>query len=165
MRTLFIVVLLIGLAACRFEQPIPAALDLDSKDLIGDWKESDGEGRVIISDLRYGRLRMLYRDGNQGMVLDGHIIRLDGQQFLQTHIIAMIGANNEQQPLPRARWMSWKLSVKDKVMTVRAVKSIPFSGETDTAVIESSTQALANPKNFNSARKWNWIGSDKPAKL
>lgn len=165
MRILLITILLSALGACRFEQPIPATLELDTKNLIGDWKAKDGRGRVIISDLRYGRVRMLVKEGEQGMILDGHVIKLDGQRFLQTHVIAMIDSNKEQLPLPNARWMIWKLDVKDKVMTVQVAREIPFTGVTDNAIVASSTQALADSKNFGPARTWKWVGSDKPAKL
>jgi hypothetical protein len=168
MRTLFIVFLffnVLNLSACRFEQAIPAPLELDTDALFGDWKAEDGKSRAIISDLRHGRVRLLVKDGQQGMVLDGHIVKLGKQQYLQTHVLALLDENRETLPMPDARWMIWKISVKDKVLTMQETRKLTFDGETREAIVASATRQLVNPKNFGPVRRWKWVGSDKPAKL
>lgn len=164
MRTLFVVALLSLLAACRFDQPIPASLDFQATDLVGDWKAESGNERVIISDLKAGRLRLLYRAGDTGAVLDGHVIELDGQRYLQTQILVVLKEKSTTKA-PQKRWMIWKVELKDKEATLYPVIAFSLDGENEQAMIASAKKSLANKENLGPPSRWKWIGSDKPAKL
>jgi hypothetical protein len=164
MRICLAILLISLLTACRFDRPIPASLDFQATDLVGDWKAESSDDRVIISDLRAGRLRLLYKGKNSGAVLDGHVIELDGQRYLQTQFLAML-KEKSTMALPEKRWMLWKFEKNDKIVTVYPVKPFELVGDNDKQTIAGAKKSLAERNLLGAPRKWRWVGSDKPAKL
>jgi hypothetical protein len=149
-------------AGCRFEYAINAPV-IHAAHLAGDWQGRSG--RYIIRDLRDGRVRILAKFANGGMILDGHIVRFENENFLQTQVLARIDPEKNLLPMPNSRWLIFRLDHQDRQLTLEALKPIHDPVGTYDSFTDAVRIALKTGQAFGKIQQLKWVGSDEPAKL